>query len=219
MEEKSKEKRRIKQREYYLKNREHILAKAAEYRKAHRKELNQYFKRRYADNREKLLADMKEYREAHREEKIKYLRDYYSKNKEELLKRQYKKKKEKLRTDPNFKLKEQARLLVWRSFNQKGEVKPARAEAILGCSLDGFTEYLKRTWSEEYHTEWVGQPCHIDHIKPLALAKTKEEIVQLCHYTNLRLLTPEDNIKKGREDYFLARKTMVESKRKEKYSA
>ena len=52
----NKEKYRVRQREYYLENREHILAKAAEYRKAHRKELNQYFKRRYADNREKLLA-------------------------------------------------------------------------------------------------------------------------------------------------------------------
>ncbi len=208
------EKIRKQQQEYYQKHREQILTKAAKYRKSHREELNQYFRERYANNREKLLAVMKKYREAHRGERIEYLRNYYRENKEELLKRQYEKKKEKLRTDPNFKLKEQARLLVWRSFNQKSEVKPARAEAILGCSLDDFTEYLKRTWLEEYHTEWVGQPCHIDHIKPLALAKTKEEIVQLCHYTNLRLLTPEDNIKKGREDYRLSKLNIVKLKKK-----
>ena len=219
MEEKSREKRRIRCREYYIKNREHILAKAAEYREAHREELNQYFRERYANNREKLLADMKKYREIHREEKIEYSREYYKKNKKKLLKQQYEKKKEKLRTDPNFKLKEQARLLVWRSFNQKGAVKPARAEAILGCSLNEFTEYLKQTWADKYHTEWQGQPCHIDHIVPLALAKTKDEILELCHYKNLRLLTPEDNIKKAREDYRLSKLNVVKLKKKEEYGA
>ena len=209
------EKRRKQQREYYIKHREHILAKAAEYRESHKDQLNQYFRDRYARKRDKLLSDMKKYREEHREEKIEYLKEYYKKNKKRLLKQQYEKKKKKLREDPNFKLKEQARLLVWRSFNQKGQVKPARAEKILGCSLDDFTNHLKRTWAERYHTEWTGQPCHIDHIKPLVLAKTREDIAALCHYTNLRLLTPEDNIKKAKEDYSLAKNTMLKLKNKE----
>lgn len=214
----NKEKYRVRQKEYYLENREYLLAKAAAYREAHREELRQYFRKRYADNKEKLLANMKKYREAHREEKIEYLRNYYRKNKEELNKRQYRKKKEKLRADPNFKLKEQARTLVWKSFNRRGKVKPARAEAILGCSLDEFTEHLKQTWMRKYHTEWCGQPCHIDHIIPLALAKTKDEILGLCHYRNLRLLTPEDNIKKAKEDYRLSSKlNVVKSKKGEKY--
>ena len=156
---------------------------------------------------------MKEYGKKHREEKIEYLREYYKKNKKKLLKQQYEKKKERLRNDLNFKLKEQARLLVWRSFNQRGQVKPSRSEAILGCSLDDFTEHLKRTWLEKYHTEWVGQPCHIDHIKPLALAKTKDDILKWCHYSNLRLLTPEDNIKKSMKDRMLKPKsTIIETK-------
>lgn len=207
------EKIRKQQQEYYQKHREQILAKAAEYRKAHREQLKQYFRKRYADNREKLLVGMKEYREEHREERIEYLRKYYKKNKKKLLKQQYEKKKERLRNDPDFKLKEQVRLLVWRSFNQKGQIKPSRSEAILGCSLDDFTEHLKRTWLEKYHTEWVGQPCHIDHIRPLASAKTKDDILKWCHYSNLRLLTPEDNINKSLKDRMLKPKsTIIETK-------
>lgn len=37
---------------------------------------------------------------------------------------------------------------------------------------------------------------HIDHKIPLATAKSKEDIIKLCHYTNLQLLTAEDNMKK-----------------------
>lgn len=37
----------------------------------------------------------------------------------------------------------------------------------------------------------------IDHIIPLASAKTKDEIIKLCHYTNLQLLKHSDNLLKG----------------------
>jgi hypothetical protein len=38
---------------------------------------------------------------------------------------------------------------------------------------------------------------HMDHIYPLSLAKTTEEIEKLCHYTNLQPLWAVDNIRKG----------------------
>ena len=46
--------------------------------------------------------------------------------------------------------------------------------------------------SWENHGEW-----HIDHKKPLASAKTEEELKKLCHYTNLQPLWALDNIRKG----------------------
>lgn len=42
-------------------------------------------------------------------------------------------------------------------------------------------------------------------------AENREEILALCHYTNLRLLTPEDNLKKAKEDRELAKNYMVKS--------
>ena len=38
---------------------------------------------------------------------------------------------------------------------------------------------------------------HIDHIIPLAKAKTEEDVYTLCHYTNLQPLWAIDNLKKG----------------------
>ena len=37
---------------------------------------------------------------------------------------------------------------------------------------------------------------HIDHIVPLATAQTEEDVIKLCHYTNLQLLTAKDNLEK-----------------------
>ena len=41
------------------------------------------------------------------------------------------------------------------------------------------------------------EKVHIDHIIPLATAKTEEDVIKLCHYTNLQLLKAKDNLKKG----------------------
>jgi hypothetical protein len=38
---------------------------------------------------------------------------------------------------------------------------------------------------------------HIDHIMPLASAKTEEELVALCHYTNLQPLWAAENLRKS----------------------
>jgi hypothetical protein len=39
----------------------------------------------------------------------------------------------------------------------------------------------------------------IDHIIPLASAKTEEEVYKLCHYTNLQPLWANENFKKGKK--------------------
>jgi len=46
--------------------------------------------------------------------------------------------------------------------------------------------------------EWNGiEKVQIDHIKPLKYAKTEEEVIKLCHYTNLQLLKEKDNLEKS----------------------
>lgn len=212
---KNKELIHAKQKQYYEKNREIILSKAARYRDAHREEINQYFRARYRANRRQLLDSRKDYNEAHREERRIYLKEYYRKNKEHLTKQNYKTQRERIKREPIYKLKRQVGLLIWRSFNQRGYVKPARSEKILGCKLESFTSYLKQTWLDKYGTEWVGQPCHIDHIIPLATAKTEADVIKLCHYTNLRLLTPKDNMEKSDSlDYAILNKLIKEGERK-----
>jgi hypothetical protein len=53
--------------------------------------------------------------------------------------------------------------------------------------------YGEMSW-ENYGALWC-----IDHIIPLASAKTQEEVEHLNHYTNLQPLLNEDNLKKGKK--------------------
>jgi hypothetical protein len=43
---------------------------------------------------------------------------------------------------------------------------------------------------------------HIDHIIPLSSGKTEDDIIKLCHYTNLQPLWAIDNMKKGSKTPF-----------------
>jgi hypothetical protein len=43
----------------------------------------------------------------------------------------------------------------------------------------------------ENHGKW-----HIDHIIPISLAKTEDEVYLLCHYTNFQPLWARDNLVK-----------------------
>ena len=100
--------------------------------------------------------------------------------------------------DKLFKLKCQIRSLIWQSFNKKGKNKYEKSSDILGCDLDYFISYLLETFKNNYGYEYNGkEKVHIDHIVPLKYAKTENEVMKLCHYTNLQLLKAKDNLKKG----------------------
>jgi hypothetical protein len=45
--------------------------------------------------------------------------------------------------------------------------------------------------------ESIPEGYHIDHVVPLAQAKSIEEAEKLCHYRNLRLLPAEENLAKS----------------------
>lgn len=83
------------------------------------------------------------------------------------------------------------------SFSRRGFSKSKHSEEIIGCTFEELEEHLKETWKENYGTEYNGEDVHIDHIIPLAEGSTIEEIIRLCHWSNLQYLKPEDNIDKG----------------------
>lgn len=74
--------------------------------------------------------------------------------------------------------------------------KSKRTEVILGCKMIDFIFHIQSLFLDGMSFSNYGE-WHIDHIKPLALAKTECEIFQLCHYKNLQPLWAIENRKKG----------------------
>ena len=71
-------------------------------------------------------------------------------------------------------------------------------ELIIGCTFEELHGYLAKSFYTKYNRCITDlDEIHIDHIKPICLAKTEQEMIELNHYTNLRWLLAEDNLKKG----------------------
>jgi hypothetical protein len=102
-------------------------------------------------------------------------------------------------SDPLYKFKGSVRTCIYYSITKKGYKKSKKTEEILGCTLEYFKKHIESQFLEgmsfENHGEW-----HIDHIVPLASAKTEEEVVRLNHYSNLRPLWALDNLRKGSKE-------------------
>ena len=105
--------------------------------------------------------------------------------------------------DKIFYLTINVRKSVSNSFGRKNYRKANKTEKITGLKNEQITKYLLETFKNKYGYEWDGkEPVHIDHKTPLATAKTEEEVIKLCYYTNLQLLKAEDNWKKGAKTEF-----------------
>jgi hypothetical protein len=81
---------------------------------------------------------------------------------------------------------------------KKKNMSHVSAIKFLGCSVEDCLKHIERQWQEGMTWDnWALSGWHLDHIKPLASANTKEEMEALCHYTNLRPLWASDNLSKG----------------------
>ena len=146
--------------------------------KEHRK---QYLKNWDANNKPKIRKDKAIYREKNREKTRLYHREY---------------QKQIRLSSPLHKMKHNLRNRINLALRCKYWKDNGGTEKLLGGSYEFVMNYLTSklkdgmTW--ENYGEW-----HIDHIIPLASAKTEEELISLCHYTNLQPLSAFDNKSKG----------------------
>ena len=182
-----------KAEEYRITHREHQRKMEQEWRNRNRDHYRKMKNEYYHKNKEKNKQWHKKWRDSHKEQIKKSAKRYRIENKEKINQSHV----NRLRNDPVYKMKEQTRNMLRYALRSKGHHKTSRSADILGCDLDFFCEYLFKTWEKNYGRPWDGEPYHIDHITPLATAKTEEDIIKLCHYTNLQMLTPEDNMAKS----------------------
>lgn len=201
---------RARHHEYYLKNREQILERTRKWRrtekgrqswqrydKAHREQRNKNFAKYRERNREKIRERNRKFYREHKDVVNKWNKKYRESHPDYFAKYYAKYYKHRKEADQIFQLKRQMRNSIYDAFKRKGKTKSSPTEKIVGCSLQQLYDHLVSTWEKNYGKPWNGEPCHIDHILPLALADTPEDIIELCHYTNLQLLKPEDNLRKS----------------------
>lgn len=185
-------------KEYRMINKDILLEKNKEYKKTEEYKLkHKEYQRKYREkNKEIINLNQKEYQK-------KFSDNNKEKNKERL-KNYFRERK---KNDPLFKLKCSLRTTLWISLNKLGYKKDSNTEKILGCSY-----YELLTHIESQFESWMNWDNHglyeinmynigwdIDHIKPLNMVTTPEEVINLFHYTNLRPLCSKINrdIKKG----------------------
>lgn len=140
----------------------------------------------------------KEYNKIYRKLNEDNLKQYYHINKEQIIERIKKYNYNRRKTDYLFNFTCNVRSLIRMSFKRGNNhfKKKSRTEDILGCSIEEFKKYIESKFTEGMSFKNYGK-WHLDHIKPISLATTEEEVIELNHYTNFQPLWAIDNFKKG----------------------
>jgi hypothetical protein len=103
--------------------------------------------------------------------------------------------------DPVFIEAQKAKSSTTRSIKSPYK-KTSKVYFYVGCSYEDLRNHIEKQFlkgmSWENHGEW-----HLDHIIPMALAKTKRDVKKLSNFTNLRPLWRKDNISKKDKRLFL----------------
>lgn len=185
----------ITAKEYYIKNREKEIKRSRYY---YLKNFNKVKKSQggyYLRNKETIKERGREYYLENKDVILLKNREYIKNNKESVCKGQNAYEKKRKAADPMFKLRRLLKNRVYSAFKRKSWRKDGTMK-LLGCSIDKAFTHLENQFTEgmtwDNHGEW-----HIDHIIPMASAKTQEELVELCHYKNLQPLWALDNIIKS----------------------
>jgi hypothetical protein len=108
--------------------------------------------------------------------------------------------KNKILTDPFFKLKKTIRTAISKAFKNSGFTKKSKTYEILGCSFEEFKRQIETqfepwmNWNN--HGKYNGEFNYgwdLDHIKPISLAKTEEDLLTLSMWTNFQPLCSKTN--------------------------
>ena len=162
---------------------------------------NEKLRKAYAENagglKDRLIAHGAKYRKKVGPLISERTKRYAAANRSKVTDRQNAWAKAKLKTDPIFALKKRIRSLIGNAFASVGCRKNADTQRILGCTFEEFKQHLERQFTDGMRWEKMGVAIHMDHIIPLATAKTEQDVIALNHFSNIRPLWAEENIKKG----------------------
>lgn len=151
-------------------------------------------KREKDPEKHKLLNKL--WRDKNRNRHNQNAKDYYKLNRQKANETKRKRRLERRKTDTLYALKTSVRSLICKAFREKSFKKCSKACEIIGCDWRDFKSHIEAQFIDNMSWDNRDQ-WHIDHIVPLASAKTPDDVVRLNHYSNLRPLWALDNLKKG----------------------
>lgn len=196
----SKDKKALSNKKYYLNNKDKISKYKVEYALKNKDKETKRKKDWYENNKDKLkLINMNlplDIKLLKKEKKREYDKLYVQKNFLKLKEQKYKYNSKQLKNNPLFKLKQTLRHRIYLYFREHRYVKNISTEIMLGISYEDAKLYLEQQFKEgmswENHGDW-----HIDHKIPLSYGKNEEEMLKLCHYSNLQPLWAKENLYKS----------------------
>ena len=191
------ERKKEKLREEKQKRRKENPEKAREadkkWAEKNKEKLREYRRRHRERNLEKVLERVRKWQKLNPEKARESCRKWWAKKGRD---RARKYAKNRRAQNPLFALASNLRGRVRVAFRRRNLAKPEGIENILGSTIAEAKAHIeaqfKTGMSWENYGEW-----HVDHIIPLASAKTPEELVALCHFTNLQPLWAYENLSKG----------------------
>lgn len=127
---------------------------------------------------------------------IQYKKEWYQKHRlKGKIKERHRQRNE---SDSMYKLRRAYRARIGTFLRKSGRSKSFSTNDVVGASFEVVIAHLEERflsgmdWRNHGLYGW-----HIDHIIPLSVAKTEEELIKLFHYTNLQPLWAKDNLSKG----------------------
>lgn len=172
-----KKKNKLKQKKYYIANREKIILRMKEYWKEHREELLLKKRKYYEDNKKEITRKMKKFVQKHRKElNLKII--------------------EKKKKNIIFRLRRRLR----ERFNNiiRRNTKAGSAVRDLGCSVEFFKKYIEKKFKKGMTWKNWGIFWELDHIKELWEfdLTDRKQFLEAVNYNNLQPLTIPEHKKK-----------------------
>ncbi len=97
-----------------------------------------------------------------------------------------------LKTDITYKVRHIAKNVIRKAISKGGYTKRSRTYEILGCSYEEFKIHIENLFQSGMN--WDNRHLwDIDHIVPISLAESEEEMIILNYYSNLRPLWKNEN--------------------------
>ena len=124
---------------------------------------------------------------------------YWKKNNMDKVRDAQRKLYHKNKSNPIYMMRKRLRNQVSKILRTHEITNSKSTLKYIGCTVEYFKAHIEKQFKPAMAWDIYGTYWHIDHIIPLGLATTEEQVKELMFYTNLQPLEAEKNIKKGKK--------------------